>query len=247
MLGFPPEDDAELFRGFVNHVLEGGRPAVEERVGGFVDLFDYLTAQIDDHVDHPPRRPDHATCSTSSSTGVTLDASHVIGTIALLLIAGIDTTWSAIGASIWHLATTPRRPRAARRRARAAAGGHGGAAAGLRTGHHGPAGEGRLRLRRLPDEGRRLGAAVLPGRQPRPGACSSTPTRWSSTARSTATPPSAWGSTAASGRTWPAWSCAWRSRSGCARFPAFHLADPEAVRWSGGQVRGPRTLPVAIG
>ena len=32
-----------------------------------------------------------------------------------------------------------------------------------------------------------------------------------------------------------------------AAFPAFHLADPDAVRWSGGQVRGPRTLPVAIG
>jgi cytochrome P450 len=27
--------------------------------------------------------------------------------MGLLLIAGIDTTWSAIGASLWHLATTP--------------------------------------------------------------------------------------------------------------------------------------------
>jgi cytochrome P450 len=27
--------------------------------------------------------------------------------MGLLLIAGIDTTWSAIGASIWHLAKTP--------------------------------------------------------------------------------------------------------------------------------------------
>ena len=27
--------------------------------------------------------------------------------MALLLIAGIDTTWSAIGASLWHLASTP--------------------------------------------------------------------------------------------------------------------------------------------
>jgi cytochrome P450 len=31
------------------------------------------------------------------------------------------------------------------------------------------------------------------------------------------------------------------------RYPRFELADPEAVRWSGGQVRGPRTLPVRIG
>ena len=32
-----------------------------------------------------------------------------------------------------------------------------------------------------------------------------------------------------------------------AAVPVFHLADPGAVRWSGGQVRGPRTLPVRIG
>jgi cytochrome P450 len=31
---------------------------------------------------------------------------HVFGTMVLLLAAGIDTTWSAIGASIWHLART---------------------------------------------------------------------------------------------------------------------------------------------
>ena len=30
------------------------------------------------------------------------------------------------------------------------------------------------------------------------------------------------------------------------RFPAFHLADPTAVTWSVGQVRGPRSLPIRI-
>jgi cytochrome P450 len=32
---------------------------------------------------------------------------HIGGTMALLLLAGIDTTWSAIGSSIWHLASHP--------------------------------------------------------------------------------------------------------------------------------------------
>jgi cytochrome P450 len=32
-----------------------------------------------------------------------------------------------------------------------------------------------------------------------------------------------------------------------ARFPVFSLADPGAVTWSGGQVRGPRTLPIRLG
>jgi len=32
-----------------------------------------------------------------------------------------------------------------------------------------------------------------------------------------------------------------------ARYPEFELSDPSAVTWSAGQVRGPRALPVVIG
>jgi cytochrome P450 len=39
--------------------------------------------------------------------GMPLEDAHITGSIALLLIAGIDTTWSAIGASLWHLAQHP--------------------------------------------------------------------------------------------------------------------------------------------
>jgi cytochrome P450 len=31
------------------------------------------------------------------------------------------------------------------------------------------------------------------------------------------------------------------------RVPEFSLADPGAVTWSTGQIRGPRSLPVQIG
>ncbi len=30
------------------------------------------------------------------------------------------------------------------------------------------------------------------------------------------------------------------------RIPEFELADPDAVTWAGGQVRGPRNLPVTF-
>jgi cytochrome P450 len=30
------------------------------------------------------------------------------------------------------------------------------------------------------------------------------------------------------------------------RYPDFELADPAAVTWSAGQVRGPRSIPVRI-
>src|SRR3954452_17389605 len=39
--------------------------------------------------------------------GQPLADGHVLGSLRLLLIAGIDTTWSAIGSSLWHLAKTP--------------------------------------------------------------------------------------------------------------------------------------------
>ena len=32
-----------------------------------------------------------------------------------------------------------------------------------------------------------------------------------------------------------------------ARIGEFELADPDAVTWAGGQVRGPRTVPVRFG
>ncbi|MGH9016938.1 MAG: cytochrome P450, partial [Acidimicrobiales bacterium] len=36
--------------------------------------------------------------------GTPVEQSVVLGTAALVLIAGVDTTWSAIGSSLWHLA-----------------------------------------------------------------------------------------------------------------------------------------------
>jgi cytochrome P450 len=69
-------------------------------------LFDYLLVQVHDHTDNP--RDDLTTYLLDAELyGQKLGPDHVVGTMALLLIAGIDTTWSAIGASLWHLAKTP--------------------------------------------------------------------------------------------------------------------------------------------
>jgi hypothetical protein len=105
MLGFPPEDEA-LFRQFVHQVIEDVDLPVDERLASFDELDAYLDRQIEEHLEHP--RDD----LTSYLLGVELDGNklaheHVRGSIVLLLIAGIDTTWSAIGSSLWHLATHP--------------------------------------------------------------------------------------------------------------------------------------------
>ena len=105
MLGFPLED-ADLFRGFVHDVLEGVNHAPAVREAGFERLDAYLEVQIQDHIDNPR---DDLTDFLMKATifDQPLSAEHVRGSIVLLLLAGIDTTWSAIGSSIWHLASTP--------------------------------------------------------------------------------------------------------------------------------------------
>ena len=105
MLGFPPEDGPQ-FAVFVDNVLEGINLPPEQRLERGAQLFDYLFAQIREHVDNP--RDDLTSYLIDAELyGQKLAPIHVAGTMALLLIAGIDTTWSAIGASLWHLAKTP--------------------------------------------------------------------------------------------------------------------------------------------
>jgi len=105
MLGFPQED-AELFRGFVHDVLEGINEPLEKRFENLQGVFTYLWTQIQDHVERP--RDDLTTFLIDAEMdGNKLDPIHIAGSMALLLLAGIDTTWSAIGSSLWHLAAHP--------------------------------------------------------------------------------------------------------------------------------------------
>jgi hypothetical protein len=105
MLGFPPEDGPQ-FREFVEDLLEGINLPPDERRERVSRLFDYLLGQVHAHLDEP--RDDLTTYLINAELyGRKLDPDVVTGAMALLLIAGIDTTWSAIGASLWHLAKTP--------------------------------------------------------------------------------------------------------------------------------------------
>jgi cytochrome P450 len=105
MLGFPIEDGPQ-FREFAENKLEGINVPEEQRVTRMSALYHYLLAQVHDHLDDP--RDDLTTFLINTEIGGRkLSASHVVGTMALLLIAGIDTTASAIGASLWHLGKAP--------------------------------------------------------------------------------------------------------------------------------------------
>ena len=105
MLGFP-ESDEDLFREFVHIVIGGVNLPVEERIEQFAPVEAYLIRQMEDHAANP--REDLTTYLLNVEVGgQKLAPEHVFGTMILVLIAGIDTTWSAIGSSLWHLAKSP--------------------------------------------------------------------------------------------------------------------------------------------
>jgi cytochrome P450 len=105
MLGFPADDD-EIFREFVHAIVEAvnTEPAVQEDAGRRLD--DYLDRQIEAH-EREPREDVTTYLLEARLFGEPLSREQVRGSMALLLLAGIDTTWSAIGSSLWHLASHP--------------------------------------------------------------------------------------------------------------------------------------------
>ena len=107
MLGFPIEDD-DLFREFVHDTLENVNIDPEAREAGFDRLDAYIDVQIEAHqADAVPRDDLTSYLLDVELEGQKLSIDHVRGSIVLLLLAGIDTTWSAIGSSLWHLAGHP--------------------------------------------------------------------------------------------------------------------------------------------
>ena len=105
MLGFPAED-TEKFIEMVHTITEAVDRPLEERLEMFVPIEEYFVAQIEDHQDNP--RDDLTTFLLDAEIdGQKLALEHVFGTMVLILVAGIDTTWGAIGASLWHLAQNP--------------------------------------------------------------------------------------------------------------------------------------------
>jgi cytochrome P450 len=105
MLGFPEEDE-DLFRDFVHLVLDLVDLAPEVRGPMFMPMAEYFDKQIQDHLDNP--RDDFTSYLLNVEIGgEKLAPEHVRGTMVLTLVAGIDTTWSAIGSAIWHLAHNP--------------------------------------------------------------------------------------------------------------------------------------------
>jgi len=104
MLGLP-EEDGDKFRGFIYRILEA--PGQNHQME-YEDTLDFYLRQVVEARQENPKEGDLIDFLMKAEMGgEKLSGEHIGGTIALLLIAGIDTTWSSIGAGLWHLAQHP--------------------------------------------------------------------------------------------------------------------------------------------
>jgi hypothetical protein len=106
MLGIP-QKDGELFIKWIHEILELGIKDESAMVRGVQEMTGYFAAQIELRKKHPTDDLISTLMNARDKDGQPLSDMHVLGSLRLLLIAGIDTTWSAIGSSLWHLARTP--------------------------------------------------------------------------------------------------------------------------------------------
>lgn len=99
-----PREDGDRFRVFIHRILEEpGQNSIES----WEDTLDYyLDTKVKERRENLGDDLISYLC-TGDIDGMPLLDEHVRGTIALLIIAGIDTTWSGIGSSIWHMAQNP--------------------------------------------------------------------------------------------------------------------------------------------
>jgi len=103
MLGIPQEEEAQ-FTDWVVRILQIGQIDPEVGRTATKEVLDYFRGQVELRRREPG--DDLVTYLLDAELGgAPLTEKHVLGTCFLLLVAGIDTTWSSIGAALLHLAT----------------------------------------------------------------------------------------------------------------------------------------------
>ena len=105
MLGLP-ESDGGLYRKWIKMILEDGITDISVVIQAAGEMQQYFTQHVQERLE----KPGDDLISYLNGVefkGEKLTPENVIGSLRLLLIAGIDTTWSGIGSCIWHLAKTP--------------------------------------------------------------------------------------------------------------------------------------------
>lgn len=105
LLGVDPERSDDFVE-WVRGVLELGLSQPQLRTKYREKIFAFFQEELADRKVNP--KDDLITELLNAEVdGEPLPDLHILGTCNLTLIAGIDTTWSSIGSALWHLAAHP--------------------------------------------------------------------------------------------------------------------------------------------
>ena len=100
------QSKADLFTEWVRGVLELGLTNPPLRQKSREAIVEFFRSEIKDRLENPGDDLISELLRTEVD-GEPIDITHVVGTCNLMLIAGIDTTWSSIGSALWYLAGHP--------------------------------------------------------------------------------------------------------------------------------------------
>lgn len=107
MIGVPLSEEAR-FTDWVVRILKIGQTDLEVQSAASREVRAYFSDLIDARREDPSPPDDLITYLVQAEIdGAPLERKHMIGILYVLLMAGIDTTWSSLGSSLWHLATHP--------------------------------------------------------------------------------------------------------------------------------------------
>jgi hypothetical protein len=106
MLGVP-EADGDLYRKWISATLQEGVTDNDALMQGLVEMTDYFRPLVEQRRKRTGGDLVSYLVQQKYPDGQPFTDNHVLGSLRLLLVAGIDTTWSGIGSCIWHLARHP--------------------------------------------------------------------------------------------------------------------------------------------
>ena len=108
-----PDSDGDRFRDWILQQLESGVEASEELEQSLAEMAEYFGILVAERQRQVAEGAELGTdvvgqlLQARYDDGTKFSTTHVVNSLRLLLVAGIDTTWSSIGAALWHLACVP--------------------------------------------------------------------------------------------------------------------------------------------
>jgi hypothetical protein len=108
-----PDSDGDRFRDWILQQLESGVEASEELEQSLAEMAEYFGILVAERQRQVAAGAELGTdvvgqlLQARYDDGTKFSTTHVVNSLRLLLVAGIDTTWSSIGAALWHLARVP--------------------------------------------------------------------------------------------------------------------------------------------